>query len=113
MYDKIQATLRAAGIETNIQMVTYMHAAFVHESALGSPTPRGRIEIFDYEDGTVINLEGAGEIPGLIDDDFWLNPRDGRRYSPLRMKPTVEHVRRQPSYLDHDPTKRHKRKKKR
>lgn len=89
----------------------YLKATLDFETA--GRTPAGRIEIFDYEDGTVINLEGAGELPGLIDEDFWLNPRDGRRYSPLRMKPTVEPRKRQPAYLDHDPTKKHKRRKKR
>lgn len=89
----------------------YLKATLDFETA--GRTPAGRIEIFDYEDGTVINLEGAGELPGLIDEDFWLNPRDRRRYSPLRMKPTVEPRKRQPAYLDHDPTKKHKRRKKR
>lgn len=98
--------------DVEMRMLSYMHATFVHESAGGSPTPRGRIEIFDYEDGTVINLEGAGELPGLIDESFWQD-RQGRRYSPLQMKPTVQPIRRQPTYLDHDPTKKHKRRKQR
>lgn len=91
--------------------IRYLSATFLAESAGGMPTPRGRIEIFDYEDGTVINLEGAGELPGLIDESFWTKAvrQQGKTNKLFQMKPTVEPIQRQPSYLDHDPTKKHRR----
>lgn len=91
--------------DLEMKVIRYMHATFVHESAGGSPTPRGRIEIFDYDDKLVIDIEGEGELPGLIDESFWL-----KQLKPK--KPAVKQNGRSASYLDHDPTKRHKRRKK-
>lgn len=106
MHDAIQKALPEAGIETNIQMVTYMHATFIHKSDLGDRNPRGRIELFDYDD-----------LPPIIDESFWLKPRQqGKTDQLLRPKlPPREHAspKRDQGYLDHDPTKRHKRRKKR
>lgn len=117
MYDAVQTALREAGIETNVQMVTYMHAAFIHESDIGDRKPVGKIELFDYDDHAVIVLEGSGELPGVIDESFYLKARYPARYGgPKTMivpidKPTKQNGRSN-AYLDHDPTKRHKRRKK-
>lgn len=98
--------------EVERKVLNYMYATFIHESAGGSPTPRGRIEIFDYEDRVLINLEGEGEIPGLIDESFYLKARNPARYTGPKSvivpidKPTKQNGR-SASYLQHDPTKKH------
>lgn len=101
--------------ELEMKVIRYMHATHAAESAGGMPSPRGRVEIFDYDDQTRINLEGEGILPGLIDETFWLKARNqGKTDQLLRMKtPPREHAspKREQSYLDHDPTKRHKRRK--
>ena len=79
----------------------YMYATFIHESDAGVRKPVGKIELFDYDDHAIIVLEGSGELPGRMSiSDALFQPK----VQPLRGK--------QPSYLDHDPTKRHKRRKK-
>ena len=83
------------------KVLNYMYATFIHESDIGDRKPVGKIELFDYDDHAVINLEGSGELPGRMSiSDALFQPK----VQPLRGK--------QPSYLDHDPTKRHKRRKK-
>lgn len=89
------------------RVLDYMHATFVHESAGGSPTPRGKIDLFEYDDHFRINLEGSGEIDGTfmrgaMPFDRLLQPK----------KPAKKQNGRSAAYLDHDPTKRHKRRKK-
>ena len=105
--------------DVEAKVLRYMHATFVHESAGGSPTPRGRIEIFDYEGGTVIDLEGSGELSGRRDlvDDLFSGHFARQLGKTASMTAMMHKLERRPapqkSYLDHDPTKRHKRRKQR
>lgn len=100
------------------KVLNYMQATFVHESAGGSPTPRGKIELFDYDDHTVINLEGSGELPGRRDlvDDLFSGQFARQLGKTASMTAMMHKLERRPapqkSYLDHDPTKRHGRRKK-
>lgn len=96
------------------KMVLHMYTAFDFETNGPRSGSVGRIEIFDYDDGTVINLEGEGELPGnpdIVDDLF--SGEFARRMSESFARTKLEQ-RPAPrkSYLDHDPTKQHKRRKK-
>lgn len=89
------------------KVISYMHATFVHESAGGSPTPRGKIELFDEIDafrGYV--RDHTGVTSAMLDESSIL-----KRKAPPREHATQD-LKRSQSYLDHDPTKRHKRRKK-
>lgn len=104
---------------TNIgRIINYVYATCLHESAGGSPTPRGKIEIYDYDDRTVIELEGEGELPGRRDlvDDLFSGHFARQLGKTASMTAMMHKLERRPapqkSYLDHDPTKRHKRRKK-
>lgn len=104
--DRFNEIAKTAGME--------MRVIFFNEEELRVSTPRGRIEIFDYDDGTVINLEGEGELPGrpdIVDDLF--SGEFARRMSESFARTKLEQ-RPAPrkNYLDHDPTKQHKRRKK-
>lgn len=100
------------------KVLNYMHATFIHESALGDRVPRGKIELFDYDDHTVISLEGSGELPGRRDlvDDLFSGQFARQLGKTASMTAMMRKLERRPapqkSYLDHDPTKRHKRRKK-
>lgn len=97
--------------EIERQTLFYMHATFIHESQLGGYKPRGRIELFDYDDSTVINLEGSGELHGydtlLMGEQAYEMLFKSAEFEPK--KPIVKQNGRSASYLDHDPTKSHRR----
>ena len=88
------------------------------ESAGGMPSPRGRVTIYDYDDCTMIELEGSGELPGRRDivDDLFSGQFARQMSKTASMTAMIHKLERRPapqkSYLDHDPTKRHKRRKK-
>lgn len=107
-------------IAVESKVLNYMYATFIHESDIGDRVPRGKIELFDYDDDhTVINLEGSGELPGRRDlvDDLFSGQFARQLGKTASMTAMMRKLERRPapqkSYLDHDPTKRHKRSKRR
>lgn len=97
------------------RVLNHIYSAFIDTENLDRLTPRGKIEIYDYGDGTTINLEGEGELPGrpdIVDDLF--SGEFARRMAKTRAMTQKLEQRPAPrkSYLDHDPTKQHKRRKK-